>query len=293
LGDDSARITIRLPGQGENEARTAELNGVSPDYFSLLGLPIVRGRTFTAAEASDPAGGIRPAIVSEATARNLWPGGDPIGRTLLWSGDTLRVVGVAADAQTTALGRIDPYYVYVPGGFGTLLVKSRTGFAATAASIRGAVRALDPDLVVLVLPLEATLGWWRGISATVSALAGGLGVLALVLASVGVYGVVSYSVTRRFREIAIRLALGARAGEVLALILRQTMRPVIVGAVVGVALASALSRVLSAVLFGVSPADPIGLGGTTVLVLAVALAAAAIAARPVTRADPTAALRCE
>jgi putative ABC transport system permease protein len=293
LGDDRARITIRLPGQGENEARTAELNGVTPDYFSLLGLPIVRGRTFTAAEVGDRAGGVRPAIVSAATARNLWPGGDPIGRTLLWSGDTFRVVGVAADAQTTALGQIDPYYVYVPGGFGTLLVKSRTDFAATASSIRAAVSAIDPGLVVVVLPLEATLGWWRGISRTVATLAGGLGLLALVLASVGIYGVVSYAVTRRFREIAIRLALGARSRGVLGLILRQTMRPVIVGAVIGVALASALSRVLSAVLFGVSPADPLGLGGTTLFVLGVALAAAVMAAWPVTRADPTAMLRSD
>ena len=128
---------------------------------------------------------------------------------------------------------------------------------------------------------------------TVTALAGGLGVLALVLAAVGIYGVVSYAVTERYREIGVRLALGATARNVLALVLRQTMRPVVVGAVVGVAAASALSRILSSVLFGISPADPVGLGGAALLVLGVAFAAGLIAARPVTGADPTAALRYE
>ena len=199
---------------------------------------------------------------------------------------------MAADAQVTTLGEIDPYYVYVPGGE-KLLVKSRSDFGATASSIHRIVRALDPTLVVRVLPLEANLGWLRGVSATVATLGAGLGVLALVLASVGIYGVVSYSVTRRYREIGIRMALGASARNVLGMILRQTMRPVVVGAVIGVAAASALSRLLSSVLFGVSPADPVGLGGAALLVLGVALAAGVMAARPATRADPTATLRYE
>ena len=117
--------------------------------------------------------------------------------------------------------------------------------------------------------------------------------LALVLASVGIYGVVSYSVTRRYREIGIRMALGATARNVLGMVLRQTMRPVVVGAAIGVAAASGMSRILSGVLFGVSPADPVGLGGAALLVLGVALAAGVMAARPATRADPTAALRYE
>ena len=112
---------------------------------------------------------------------------------------------------------------------------------------------------------------------------GGLGVLALVLASVGIYGVVSYAVTGRYREIGVRLALGATAWSVLGLVLRQTMRPVVVGAVIGVVAASAMSSILSSVLFGVSPADPIGLGGAALLVLGVALAAGVLAARPATQ----------
>ncbi len=311
LGDDEAPILLRLPGETERQSRIGEVVTVSPDYFSVLELPIARGRAFTEEEArnrtpgpavasqSAKAGGPRAAIVSLTTARNLWPGGDPIGRTLLWERpelqtvDTLQVVGVAADAQVTALGQIDPYYVYVPGEGSAVLVRGRTDVATTMSDIRTAVRAVDPSLVVTVLPLEATLGWSRGISATVTSLFGGLGVLALVLASVGIYGVVSFAVAGRHREIGVRLALGATARSVLVLVLRQTMRPVVVGAVIGIAAASAMSRTLSSVLFGVSPADPVGLGGATLLVLAAALAAGVSAARPATRADPIATLRAE
>jgi predicted permease len=300
LGDDFSPILLRLPGESETMSRQGEAVAVTHDFFSVLEVPIVRGRTFTEEEVTNRKLQPRPAIVGETTARNLWPGADPIGRTLLTAppdpdlaGNTLLIVGVAADAYFNDLGRIDPYYVYVPGEGGTLLVKSRADLAATITGIRAAVRALDPSLVVPVLPLEAMLGWSRSISGTVTTLFGSLGVLALLLASVGIYGVVSFVVTGRYREIGVRLALGATSSRVLGLILRQTMRPVVVGAVIGVAAASALSRVLSSVLFGVSPADPLGLGGAALLVLGVALAAGIMAARPAMRADPTVALRHE
>ncbi|HEX5108082.1 MAG TPA: ABC transporter permease [Vicinamibacterales bacterium] len=310
LGDDMSPFAFRLPGESERQARIGERITVTDDYFAVLELPIVRGRAFTAEEvrrpgpAVAPAGSMTdratPAILSETTARNLWPGGDPINRTLLSAPvdqslnvETLQVVGVVADAQLSALGRIDPYYVYVPGDGAALLVKSRGGLAATVSGIRDAARAIDPTLLLTILPLEASLGWSRGISRTVTTLFGGLGVLALVLASVGIYGVVSYSVTGRYREIGVRMALGATPQNVLAMILRQTMRPVIAGAAVGVAGASAMSGVLTSVLFGISPADPIGLGGGALLLLGVALAAGFAAARPATRTDPTATLRNE
>jgi ABC-type antimicrobial peptide transport system permease subunit len=113
------------------------------------------------------------------------------------------------------------------------------------------------------------------------------------MASVGIYGVVSFAVSRRYREIGIRMALGASARNVLINLLRQTMRPVVIGAVIGLVAAGAVSRILSSVLFGVSPADPIGLGGAALLVLVVALAAGLTATRPATRADAIAALRYE
>ena len=293
LGDDFAPVAIRLPGEDERAARHGEAITVTARYFSVLGLPIVRGRAFTDADVSRAQTGARPTIVSEATARNLWPGADPIGRLLSSQTDTLQVVGVAADAQVNTIGYVDPYQIYVPGAGSVLLIKSRNDFATTSSGIRAILRSLDPSLVLTVLPLSANLGWWRGISGTVTSIAGGLGVLALVLATVGVYGVVSYAVSGRYREIGVRLALGATARSVLAMILRQTMRPVVVGALIGVAAATALSRVLSSVLFGVSPVDSIGLGGGALLVLSLALAAGVGAARPATRADPTTTLRHE
>jgi predicted permease len=297
LGDDRSPRAMRLPGERQDQSRIGEAATVTEDYFPVMGLPIVRGRAFTEADVRSP--GRRPVIVSETTARNLWPGDDPIGQALIAAPvglprdeETLEVVGVVADAQVSAIGRIDPYYLYVPGrAAGALLVKGRADVATTVSEIRAAIRAVDPTLLVTVLPLEATLGWLRGVSATVTALFGALGVVALVLASVGIYGVVSYAVVGRRREFGIRLALGATAGAVLGMIVRQTMRPVVVGAAIGIALAGAGSRLLSSVLFGVSPADPVGLGGATLFVLGVALATGLLGAWPVTRADPTATLR--
>jgi len=295
LGDDIGGIRIRLHDQAENESHEAEMNVVSAGYFSLVEIPILRGRTFTQAEVADAQGetGSRPVIVSEATARNFWPGADPIGQALRQGENTLHVVGVAADVQVMTIGHVPPYYVYFPGQGGLLFFKSRTDLGATMSSVRAAVRALDPGLVVNVLPLESTLGYWRGLSRTVTGIGAGLGILALLLAAVGIYGVVSYSVRKRYREIGIRIALGAGTGNVLRTILRQTMLPVVIGAVIGAAAATAVSSILSSVLFGVSPADPIGLGGGALLALAVAIGAGVIAARPATQADPTTVLRSE
>lgn len=155
------------------------------------------------------------------------------------------------------------------------------------------MRERDASLAFRVLPLAANVEWWRGVSGAITSIGAGLGVLALVLASVGIYGVVSFAVSRRLREIGIRMALGASARMVLGTILRQSMRPAVIGALIGVVAASGVSRILSSVLFGVSPADVVGLGGAALLVVAVALAAGLIAARPVTRVDPTATLRYE
>jgi predicted permease len=299
LGEEIAMMEIRRPGGSQSEFLTAQLNAVTPGYFSLVGMSMVHGRTFTEAEFANarPDAKTTPVVISETTARNLWGNTDPIGRSID-RGDfrtnqvvgTLQVVGVVSDAQVSSLGRIDPYFVYVPGGE-ELLFRIRGDFAATAAGVRAAVRAVDPTLVIRVLPLEGNLGYWRGLSGIVTTLGAGLGLLALVLASVGIYGVVSYAVTKRYREIGIRVALGADARHVLGLILRQTMRPVAIGAAIGLAAAIGVSGILSGVLFGVSPADPIGLGGAALFVLGVAVAAGVLAAAPATQADPTATLR--
>ncbi|HSC14071.1 MAG TPA: FtsX-like permease family protein, partial [Gammaproteobacteria bacterium] len=159
--------------------------------------------------------------------------------------------------------------------------------------IRAAAQRVDPGLAIQVSPLEANVDFWRKLSGTLAGLAASLGLLGLTLGAVGIYGVVAYFVGRRTREIAIRVALGAQPGSLLAMILRRTMRPVVIGAVVGLAGAVAVSRVLSAVLFGVSPFDPIGIGAAAGFVLLVAFAAGALPGRRAVRQQPLAALHYE
>lgn len=167
IGDDFSPQLLRLPGEGEGVTRVGEVTTVSPDYFSVLELPIVRGRAFTSEDATRAGPGLRSAIITATTAGNLWPGGDAIGRGLavvppgLPEGmQTLQVVGVVADAQVSAIGQIDPYHVYLPGGIaGALLVKGRGSIATTVADIQNAARALDPTLLVTVLPIEAGKSW--------------------------------------------------------------------------------------------------------------------------------------
>jgi putative ABC transport system permease protein len=174
-----------------------------------------------------------------------------------------------------------------------LLVHSKSGDSATANGIREAARTLDADLMVDVTKLEENLELWRTPSRIVAALSGALGTLALLLASIGVYGVVSYGVSQRIREIGIRMTLGADGKDVMRLLLRQAMRPVMIGAVVGVAGCAAVSQILSKVLYGIGSHDPIAFIGVPLFLLGIALLASYVPARRATRIDPVVALRYE
>jgi predicted permease len=291
-------MAARLGGQ--DQFFPLYYNDVSPTYFSLTGIPIVRGRAFTEADTSE---GSRTIIVTEATARRFWPGLDPIGQTIEFpvsSSETVsrEVVGIARDTQIKRLGEVPSTFAYLPPSTNSqprlqLLAKSDVGFAATASSIRDIARELDAALVVRVQPLEANLDLWRSLAGLSSTLATALGTLALILAAVGIYGVVAYSVGRRAREIGIRIALGASARGVVALMLKRTMRPVVIGAVIGVAAAVGVSQFLSSVLFGVSPFDPIALLGAVLVVVGVGLAAGGLPARRAARVDPNHTLHYE
>jgi predicted permease len=294
------------PGRSQTSVRVSDraewqeidFTTVSPEYFQVLGVPITRGRTFAPAERDDRP---REAIVSEATARRFWPGEDPIGRTILMALDRdaqarLEVVGVARDAQMSRMGQADETYLYLPAGHSSpdgLLVHSQTAFAALGPEIRRAARELEPALVVTVNPLDDNLNFWRIVSRLNAAVAGSLSVLAVLMASLGIYGVVAYVVARRVREIGIRMILGASAASVRRMILWQTLRPVVVGLVVGIAGAAAASQILQSVLFGVSAFDPLAFVGAPLLLLAVAAAASLSPARRVLSRDPMTALRYE
>jgi predicted permease len=281
---------------GETESRQFEFNVVSPGFFAMLGMPMVRGRAFTREETQSDADVL---VVTESTARALWPGQDAIGKTLRdGSKKECQVVGVAKDSQASHLGQTGGLFFYMPAGPKEqsnlqLLVHSKSADTATANGIRESARALDADLIVDVTRLEDNLELWRTPSRIVAALSGVLGALALLLASVGVHGVVSYGVSQRTREIGIRMALGAGARDVMTLLLRQALRPVVIGALIGVIACAAVSQVLSKVLYGMGSHDPIAFIGVPVFLFGIAFLASYLPARRATKVDPVVALRYE
>ena len=280
---------------GRVEKIGIEYNHVSPEYFSVVGIPIVRGRGFRPGETHDSPG----VVVTESTARRLWPDEDPLAKTLRESsGREYSVIGVARDAQVAHLGDAHTTYLYFPAGTpdnlrAYVLVRYAGDFPATAKAIRDVVQSLDAETPADVIKLEDYLEVWRMPSRIVAALSGALGALALLLASIGVYGVVSYSVSRRVHEIGVRMALGADDSEIMNLVLRQAMRPVLVGGLVGVAGCAAVSQVLSGMLFCLSAHDPVAFISVPLFLLAVALLASYVPARGALRVDPMVALRYE
>ncbi len=293
LSHDFSADYFRVPGRSEKVA--IEYNHVSPEYFSVVGIPIVRGRGFQPGETSNSTG----IIVPESTAQRLWPGEDPLGKTLREdTGRQYSVIGVTKDAQVSHLGNVKAPYLYFPAGPQDnartyMLVRFAGSFTPVAKGTRDAVRSLDPDVPVDVVRLEDYLEVWRSPSRIVAALSGALGALAVLLASIGVYGMVSYSVSRCVHEIGIRMALGADRTEVMKLVLKQAMRPVLIGGLAGVAACAAVSHMLSSMLFGLSAHDPIAFISVPLLLSLVALVASYIPARRATRVDPMVALRYE
>jgi predicted permease len=285
-----------LTPQGDTQDRPFEFNVVSPGFFAMLATPMVRGRTFTAAEVQSDTPVL---VVTESTARSIWPGQDAIGKTLR-DGEKkdYQVVGIVRDSQVSHLGQSDGLFFYMPAGpkeqdVLQLLVRSNSGDMAAIKSIREVARALDPDLVVDVTRLEDNLELWRTPSRIVATLSGVLGALALLLAAIGVHGVVAYGVSQRLREIGIRMTLGARGRDVMRLILRQALRPVVIGGAVGILGCAVVSQVLAGVLYGVGAHDPIAFIGVPVFLLGVAFLASYLPARRAMHVDPMVALRYE
>jgi predicted permease len=293
LSHDFSADHFTVPGRAGKVS--IEYNHVSPEYFSVVGIPIVRGRGFRPGETHDAPG----VIVTESTARQLWPGQDPLGKTLREdTGREYSVIGVAKDAQVSHLGDLDTTYLYFPGGPQDdartyVLVRYGGGFTDVAKGLRDASQSLDHDISVDVIKLEDNLEIWRTPSRIVAALSGALGALALLLSSIGVYGMVSYSVSRSVREIGIRMALGANGADVMHLVLWQAMRPVLIGGLVGIVGCTGVSQVLSSMLFGLSAHDPVAFVCVPFFLLTVALIASYIPARRAMRVDPMVALRCE
>jgi predicted permease len=285
---------------------SVDWNVTEPGYFATLGTPIVAGRDFTAADRN----GTQPvAIVSEAAARQFWPAQDAVGKYLLqptWGPHgpthpmrTLLVVGVARDIQSSSLiDGLARAWVHVP--FQQQYVSNMTIVTRTtrgqriADQIRPLLAAMNPNLpIVTAQTLDDSVALGFAPQRVVASVAGSLGIVGLILAGIGVYGVTAYTVSRRTREIGIRIALGARTADVIRIVLREGVALTLIGSAIGVVLAAALSRVLAGFLFGIPPVDPITFAGTTVLFAAIALAACYVPVRRATHIDPTQALRSE
>jgi hypothetical protein len=294
-------------GQSGKIAGRTLANRVSPEYFETLGAPIVRGRTFRADEVDAAV-----AVVSEAAARQFWPGEDPLGREFTLDMNfrgtlqTFHIVGVARDVRTASLSRIDPAFVYLPlrpTGFDRVMVRASMPPRQAVPAIRRAVASVDPRLLnegqTRSLD-DGPLRLWHAMIDTLAGFAGTLAAIALALALGGIYGVVAYLASLRRYEIGVRLALGARRAHILRLVVTDAMTPVFAGALAGIGGALAVSALLRSslsfpgtpdILFGVSAFDLLTFGGVTALV---AVAAAAASAGPLwraTRVDPVIALR--
>ncbi len=208
----------------------------------------------------------------------------------------IEVVGVARDSHSSSLSELDSIFFYFPLRDDMqaplkFLVHSKATFEQTAKALRAAVRAIDPNVLVDVRSMDQNLEMYRTPGVLVTELAGALGGFALLLASIGIYSVVSHAVSRRVREIGIRMSLGAERRDVMGLVLRGAMRPVMIGIALGIMACAAVSRLLSGVLYGVSPLDPAAFAGVTLFLVGVALLASYLPARRATRIDPMQALR--
>lgn len=274
----------------------------SENYFSVMGIELTRGRAFTAIEVQN---GAPIVVVSEQTARILWPDIDPLGQTItvgtpqyasgrdsISNVHAVTVVGVARDAQITKVGLTPNTMLYMPADSGDFLVRlSNPG--KSIAALRDAARIVDPNVLVKVETMNDIIARQGVVQATgvTATYAGVLGLLALLLSAVGIFGVVAYAVSQRTREIGVRIAIGAQRSDVVAMVLRQGMKPVLYGAIAGVLLAIVAMRVLQVFLFGISFVDPLGYTTAAIIVGAAAGLACYFPARRAATIDPVTALR--
>ena len=286
---------VRLPGS--EQRIDADWNIVDTAYFRTLRIRLLRGRDFAETDTrSTP----RVAIVNSALARRLWPNDDPLGKQLQAENPetkfTLTVVGVADDVKTSSLGGDAGPFIYVPMGqqsMSRMWLTVRTAAAQSAIpQVRALLREVSPNLPITeALPLTELTAIGLVPQRVAASVAGSLGLVGLILAAIGIYGVTAYTVSQRTREIGIRMALGADRARVLRLVLRQGFTLAAIGIAIGVVVAGIGGRFLESLLFGVRGLDPTTFGAASALFIAVALLATYIPALRASRVEPLTALR--
>jgi putative ABC transport system permease protein len=279
---------VEIPGS-ETDGQMLRFNGVGARYFRTLGLPVLAGREFHEGDSG--------VVLNQAAVRRLSLA-DPIERELRIMGVVNEVVGVVADSRIDGLrGAPVPmmYLPFEPDAMMTLLVRSvAAGSATLEAALRASVAETDPDApVVRVQPLSSSVAAILRPQRMASLLIGCLGLIGLALAALGIYGVLSYDVAQRRREIGVRIALGAGAAGVARQVAVRATTLVLIGAALGIVGGIGVARILETLLLGVSPIDPLALGGVLALLLTVGLLASYLPARRAARVDPMIALRAE
>ena len=282
---EPSRLVIRVhrPGEPPAEARTIALRPLSPEAFGVLGIPLLAGRMAAARDE---------VVVNESFARTV-PGGNALNQILIDRQRQMRVVGVVGDASLADIGSVEPMVHTRPAIAAVPSLLLRTPPGRTAAGIQAIVARMDPQAVVTITPLTAIASDSLAASRTGARIAWALAALALLVAAVGVFGVFASIVEERTREVGVRIALGARASQVIRMIVGSTATATLVGLAAGAALAAAGAIVLRASLYGLSPIDPMVFIGVMAILFATAIVATVIPARRATQIDPVVALRAE
>jgi predicted permease len=301
LGGEGANNLLTLEGTTVPlmERPLADIRGVNPEYFVAVGIPVRQGRVFEDADRER-----QVALVSALTAERLWPGQNPVGKRFKVGdpdGPFIEVTGVVGDVRSIGLDKPPSMTVYLPywqrrtgGGGPALAVRTAIGSPAVSPAIRNAIHHIDSELPVpqfqtMEQIIDESVAQRRFQMTLILLFA----VAAMVLASLGIYGVVSYSVSSRANEIGVRMALGARGADILKMIVGQAMAPVVMGICCGIVASLATGRLLAGLLYGVTPVDTATITIVVLTLASVAALASLIPARRATHVDPAAALRCD
>ncbi len=303
------RRTVFIDGRDAGEAEDGILVGTStvgPKYLEAMGISLLRGRDFSRVQPKATSNSVGPdyVIVNETMAERFWPGEEALGRRFTFYGDDapVEIIGIAADAKYNQLAEDAQPYAYLPllqsyrdaKVVMNLFVNTQGAPTTVAGDVGTVIRQLDPNLPITgVAPMEEVLNrsmWLPRIGAWLVAVFGGL---ALFLAGIGVYGVISFSVSQRTHEIGLRMALGARSADAMKLVVKQGLTLSVIGVVIGVLVSIGITRVMSTFLVGVDALDPTVFGGVALTLAAVSMLASYIPALRATRVDPVTALRFE